>query len=362
MLFPGWALQLGGFALLAAKLAAAALLLLVLALGVFVQWATGKQRKEVADESPAPSGAEAAALKKGDTLKVATYNIHFGIGSDWTVEVGRSREAVLKNLDAIGAAVKGCDIVAIQEIDRSSDRSWHTDQLEHLKRVTGLPHAVWTTVWDVRWVPHPGLNPAKQIGGVWSANVILSRFPLEVGRDAHIKLPQPRSQATGGWYSKVLPLTGLYNKFFLNRHLTDVTAVLGPELRLRIVNGHLEAFSKANRMEQAQIVAKLLSPDGQPVEPYTLLCGDFNLNVQHPSQAKFQPEPDKTLSYIQAIPGLRQLMPTGKNVHTCPATTPRLTIDYIFTGAGLEHLGGEVLQQETPPSDHLPVVGTFKLA
>ena len=362
MLFPDWALQLGGFALLAAKLAAAALLLLLLALGVFVQWATRKQRKGVADESPAPSGAEAAALKKGDTLKVATYNIHFGIGSDWTVEVGRSREAVLKNLDAIGAAVRGCDIVAIQEIDRSSDRSWHTDQLEHLKRVTGLPHAVWTTVWDVRWVPHPGLNPAKQIGGVWSANVILSRFPLEVGRDAHIKLPQPKSQATGGWYSKVLPLTGLYNKFFLNRHLTDVTAVLGPDLRLRIVNGHLEAFSKANRMEQAQIVAKLLSPDGQPVEPYTLLCGDFNLNVQHPSQAKFQPEPDKTLAYIQAIPGLRQLMPTGKNVHTCPATTPRLTIDYIFTGAGLEHLGGEVLQQETPPSDHLPVVGRFKLA
>eukprot|EP01046_Picozoa_sp_COSAG06_P035933 COSAG06_NODE_3915_length_4773_cov_6.394309_2_plen_200_part_00 len=96
--------------------------------------------------------------------------------------------------------------------------------------MTGLPYAVWTTVWDVRWVPHPGLNPSKQIGGVWSANVILSRFPLEVGPAAHIELPQPRTQATGGWYSKVLPIASLYNKFFLHRHLTDVTAVLGPDL------------------------------------------------------------------------------------------------------------------------------------
>ena len=115
------------------------------------------------------------------------------------------------------------------------------------------------------------------------------------------------------------------------------------------------------RLKQVrQLVAEFLAPHAQAGLPL-LLCGDFNLNVQHPSQAKFQPEPDKTLSYIQAIPGLRQLVPTGKNVHTCPATTPRLTIDYIFTGAGLEHLGGEVLQQETPPSDHLPVVGRFKL-
>ena len=233
MVAPAWALELlGTFVLLAAKLTLSAVLLLLLALGLFVWWATGPQKKATMRMRESPQGDAVAPppLKRGDTLTVATYNIHFGIGPDWTTEVGRSREDVLKNLDAIGAAVRGCDIVALQEIDRSSDRSWNTDQLEHLKRATGLPYAVWTTVWDVRWVPHPGLNPRKQIGGVWSANVILSRFPLEVGPAAHIELPQPRTQATGGWYSKVLPIAGLYNKFFLHRHLTDVTAVLGPDL------------------------------------------------------------------------------------------------------------------------------------
>jgi endonuclease/exonuclease/phosphatase family metal-dependent hydrolase len=136
------------------------------------------------------------------------------------------------------------------------------------------------------------------------------------------------------------------------------------------------------------------------VAPYTVLLGDFNLNVAHPSQAKVQPEPvctenapfcanfrlksnflprqardkhgepgekrrcsqDLTLSYIQAIAGLQQLMPAGKNTATCPATAPQLTIDYIFTGGGLVHLGGEVVQQEEPPSDHLPVIGRFSLS
>ena len=189
-----------------------------------------------------------------------------------------SRAAVLANLDAIGAELKRCDIVALQEVDRCSRRSWDTDQLEHLKRATGLQHAVWTTVWDVRWVPHPGLHPSGQIGRVWSGNVILSRWPLETCSNTHVRLPQPRSQATGGWYTR-LGLVGIYNRFFLKRHISDVVAVLSPGLRLRIVNTHLEAFSKANRMEQALIAADLLAPNGKTTAPHTLFMGDLNLNV-----------------------------------------------------------------------------------
>ena len=63
--------------------------------------------------------------------------------------------------------------------------------------------------------------------------------------------------------SKISWLTSaIYNSYFINRHITDVTADLGPEVKdvpaqLRFVNTHLEAFSMENRIEQATIAAKL---------------------------------------------------------------------------------------------------------
>jgi hypothetical protein len=44
-----------------------------------------------------------------------------------------------------------------------------------------------------------------------------------------------------------LGLIGLYNRFFLTRHLSDYAAKLGPEVTLRIVNAHLEAFSSESQ-------------------------------------------------------------------------------------------------------------------
>ena len=99
----------------------------------------------------------------------------------------------------------------LQEVDRCSRRSCGVNQLAYLQKATGLRYAAWTTVWDVRWVPHPGLAPAKQIGNVWSGNCILSRWPISRAR--HVRLPQPQAQVTSGWYNW-LPVRDIYNRFF----------------------------------------------------------------------------------------------------------------------------------------------------
>ena len=85
--------------------------------------------------------------------------------------------------------------------------------------------------------------------------------------------------------------------------------------------------------------------------------------MAHPSGSESEKSQhvDKTLDYIRAVPGLSELKLGGRNVFTCPALNPTLTIDYIFHGPGLVALSGEVQAQEEPPSDHLPVIGRFKV-
>ena len=204
-----------------------------LSLFALVNWATGPGRRPSGaadnDSSPPPESNSADAappLGPGDEITVVTWNLHFGIGAENTTEVGRSRQEVLDNLDSIGAHLKGwgADICLLQEIDRSSDRSKHTDQVEHLKKATGLPFALWTTVFDKRWVPHPGLNPAKHIGRVWSGQVVLSRWPLEEAPNAHIPLPQPSSLGSGGSQNAAAGASCLYSSQLASRALSVCSA------------------------------------------------------------------------------------------------------------------------------------------
>ena len=237
------------------------------------------------------------------------------------------------------------------------------NQLAYLQKATGLRYAAWTTVWDVRWVPHPGLAPAKQIGNVWSGNCILSRWPISRAR--HVRLPQPQAQVTSGWYNW-LPVRDIYNRFYLHRHITDVNITLGPGLSLRVVNCHLEAFSAANRMEQATLAAELLLSGAQPqqdVPPYTVFLGDLNLGVQSRRPGQPPPPPDRTVELIAAVPGLAEAVPVGAAERrlTCPALQPQLALDRIFHGAGLAAVATEVVQMERPPSDHLPVVARLSI-
>ena len=127
---------------------------------------------------------------------------------------------------------------------------------------------------------------------------MLSRFPLT--DDRHIRLPQP--EANGA----------IYNAFYLHRHLTGVTATLGPAHSLRIVNAHLEAFDDKNRLEHARQATTLMQDAG----PLSLLLGDMNCT---PPEAKvrraFEDEPetdmssDNTIGLLRGFPASRRSSP-----------------------------------------------------
>jgi endonuclease/exonuclease/phosphatase family metal-dependent hydrolase len=323
--------------------------------GGLIAWMSGRSPEGA--RVLAPSG-EDRKIEPGDTISVVSWNIHYGGGPTKAVGRGQSREEVIGHLEVIAAHIRSWspDIVALQEVDRGAIRSYGIDQLEWLREATGMPHAAWTTTWDARWVPSPGLDPETQIGQVHSGQAVLSRFPLS--QPTRHSLPQPPANA---W---------IYNRFYLHRALLEVSARLGPSRSIRIVNAHLEAFHPDNRQDHARSAAELLS--GGP--PHTLFLGDMNCV---PPEAKvrsaFEDEPetdmsgDATIAILRDTVGLKEVVPSSVyEAHeqawwTFPAHAPNRRLDYIFHGEGLTLATARVPRMAAPPSDHLPVIATFRV-
>lgn len=314
-----------------------------------------------------PEGGEITALNNeyepiqmvlGDELTVVSWNIHYGGGPTLEVGRGQTREEVLGYLDAIAAFIRStnADIVALQEVDRSAIRSHDIDQMEWLQEATGLNYAAWTPTWDAGWVPHPGLNPGKHIGRVRSGQVVLSRFPLS--NDSHIRLPQPPQS---------MPL---YNRFYLHRHLSDVTVQVGSSIALRVVNAHLEAFHAENRQRHAETAVNTI---GSQTER-TLLVGDMNctppearLRSGFPDEPETDMSEDNTIGMLRGVDGMQEVVPDSvytaaeSDWFTFPASAPNRRLDYIFHGERLALVSAEVPKLSPSPSDHLPVVARFSL-
>jgi endonuclease/exonuclease/phosphatase family metal-dependent hydrolase len=306
----------------------------------------------------ATPNATSPTLNSGDSFTFVSWNIHYGGGPTLARGRGQSREEVVRYLDEIAGYIRSwdADIVALQEVDREALRSFDIDQLHWLQQATGLNHAAWTPTWDARWVPHPGLNPAQHIGRVRSGQVVLSRFPLS--DDQHIRLPQPATNLS------------IYNRFYLHRHLTNVSVTLGPDIRLQLVNAHLEAFDEANRRVHADIAQRLLSQR----TGMAILAGDMNCT---PPEAKrrraFEDEPDtdmssdNTIDMLRQISGMSEVVPAKvyaaneKPWFTFPAHKPNRRLDYVFHSEGLSLISAEVPVMTNPPSDHLPIVVRFEL-
>jgi endonuclease/exonuclease/phosphatase family metal-dependent hydrolase len=324
----------------------------------FLTYASGRTPSGGEIVSTVDTDAETPALEPGDEITIVTWNIHYGGGPTLEVGRGQSRATVVQHLDSIAASIRSwdADIVALQEVDRSAIRSYDIDQLAWLQQATGMPYAIWTPTWDAGWVPHPGLNPKKHIGRVLSGQAILSRFPLTNAQ--HTRLPQPEQAGT------------LYNLFYLHRHLTEVTAQLGPGLELRVMNAHLEAFDSANRIQHAESAIASITPAG----PRTVLLGDMNCT---PTEAKlrkaFPDEPetdmsiDDTIDRLRGISGMQEVVPPSVYAaaesawFTFPAHAPNRRLDYIFHSEKLVLASATVPKMSEPPSDHLPVVASFRV-
>jgi len=222
------------------------------------------------------------------TLRVLTYNIHHGEGTDERFDYDRLA-AVIKRLSP--------DLVALQEVDRGTERASGVDQVRILAKLCRMHYAFGQAM------PHQG----GQYG-----EAILSRFPIE--KTVVHPLPYQLDLEPRAALEVVVRPEGI-----------------GP---ISFVGTHLCHRSDELRTLQTRRLSQLFpSKEGKPV----ILAGDFN-----------------------ARPG-SEPMNTLLNAGWIDTISPRSVIDYILVRACDPWTVKEVTIVDEPvASDHDPVLAVLE--
>ncbi len=126
------------------------LLTLLLIIGGFVIYLTAAEFKPEPVET-LEIGGQAKTLQAGDSLRVLSYNIGYGSldqTQDFFMDGGKnvrpaSDENVRNNIAGIGRIIQeaNCDVQFLQEVDKSSKRSYFVDQTALLSSLIGGTNA-----------------------------------------------------------------------------------------------------------------------------------------------------------------------------------------------------------------------------
>jgi endonuclease/exonuclease/phosphatase family metal-dependent hydrolase len=234
------------------------------------------------------------------SLRVLSYNIHTGIGTDGQLDLARVADAIRDTR---------ADVVALQEVDVHWDaRSDFRDQARDLAALVGM-RMFFAPIYDLDPLT-PG-QPRRQYG-----IVILSRFPVlhtenhEITRLSTVEL-NPVPKLAPGFAEAVLLVRGV---------------------RLHLYSTHLD-YRPDPAVRAAQVADMLRIMTSGP----KLLLGDFN-----------------------ATPDARELAPLWQELtaaptgFTFPADVPAKRIDYVTMSDGITARSASV--PETLASDHRPVL------
>lgn len=242
----------------------------------------------------APAGARPdGAAADGMPLRVVSYNIRHGVGSDDSLDLERTA-AVLRRLHP--------DIVALQEVDERVERSGRVDQAARLGELLGMQHAFGSFM-DYQ-------------GGRYGL-AILARHPIRQATPLRLR---------DGNEPRVALATEL---------------ALPDSSRLTVVNVHFDWVANDSfRFAQASQVAALLDT----LRGTYILLGDFNDEPGSRTLALFQQRATEARKPAAAH-------------FTFPAARPEKEIDFIFVAPSERWrvIRVEVVA-EAVASDHRPVL------
>jgi len=235
-------------------------------------------------------------------VRVVTYNIHHGEGTDGRLDLGR-----------IAAVIKGCgaDLVALQEVDQGTERSGGVDQAAVLSELTGL-HATFGKAMDYR-------------GGAYGL-AALSRWPLS-GAKVH---PLPAED-------KVEPRIALVATVQVGDGSTQIDFIVT----------HLDHRAGSTlRPRQAAALREIFpNNDHQRLQ---LLAGDFNATPQTEAIVGLLTEWSDTAA--------------GQGFSTIPAGKPNRKIDYVLARPVKRWRVIETRAlEEATASDHRPVLAVLEV-
>jgi endonuclease/exonuclease/phosphatase family metal-dependent hydrolase len=238
-------------------------------------------------------------------LRVASFNIHHGVGIDGRLDIERIA-AVIDEQDP--------DVVGLQEVDRHlGQRSGFVDQAAWLADRLRLQVVFGANI-DAD--PRTPGAPRRQYG-----TAILSRYEILDWRNTLLPRPQGGEQ----------------------RGLLEAVIELG-SVRLRAFDTQLQNRSQVERLDQIAAIRSIVAEAREPV----VLVGDLNALPRSPEIADITED-------------LADAWPVAGEGHgfTFDAETPHGRIDYVLTSPGIVARRAEVVASNA--SDHLLVVADLVL-
>jgi len=277
-------------------------------------------------------------IASDSVYSIVTYNIGYLSGMTNNKAIAKPKSLYDANLEKVKDRFKTlkADIIAFQEIDYASARSYKIDQQSEISKL-GYNYIAQAINWDETYVPFPYWPPSMHFGETKSGQSILSKYPLKEHKRIVLK-----RVADAPFYRDAL---------YLER-LAQVVTVTIENKDVIIINVHLEAFDKATRMQQTDDVIELYNRYSNKYP--TILLGDFN------SAPTFD---DPAIAKLFNLEDVGNAAFAEENIaNTFDTEKPFKRIDYIFyTKKSIEYIDGKVLSEFGQASDHLPVEMQFIL-
>jgi len=286
-------------------------------------------------------------------MKVISYNIQFGRGLDGVVDLVRTCRAI-----------RGADIIFLQEVDQYWQRSGDCDQAAEIAGLLPSYYAVYGSSFDVD-ASAPAAHGAVTNRRRRHGNMILSHWPILSMRTLN------------------LPKQHYADKF--NMHMTCIEAVIDTgSMPLRVYSYHAGYLEAAERYQQVDYFAAVFT--GSPAEggawsgkadidgddwsnwrnspdmPHSaIVCGDFNAA---PDTAEYQRLIDSTGlidCWTLADPANCETSTLRKGISQDIKVSGK--IDHILVTPDLGALVEQVvIDDKADGSDHKPIHAVLNLA
>lgn len=287
-------------------------------------------------------------------MKCVSYNTQYGTGLDERYDIGR-----------IAEAVRGADVIALQEVTRNNPKNGGRDMVAELRAELPDYFAVYGPNFEVDLGARVRDGRAEEVFFQFG-NMVLSKSPIRASRN--FLLPRSRSydklNLQRGALEALIETPFGFVRFYsthLDHRSPDERIVQIDFLKERIFNYPLEGGALTGTVEM-----------GFPEPPHTdafVLMGDFNMLPGSPEHATIAGRPDHEfgapLTAKFAVDSMARLL--GEDAGTGAFTTwidPKRPqdatrhkrIDYLFTSASLApRLKRAWVDRQALGSDHLPV-------
>jgi len=282
-------------------------------------------------------------------MRLVTYNIQYGIGLDGRYDVGR-----------IADAVRGADVIALQEVTRNNPRNGGRDMVAEIGEALPDYFAAYGSNFEInmgsRLEAGRAISTTFQLG-----NMVLSKTPIHLSRN--LLLPRSRSLEAMNFQRGALEAlidTPLGFIRFYSTHLDHRSPVERQSqirfLRQRLLNYTLEGGGLSG-------IPEIGLPD-LPYPEAFIVMGDFNMLPGTPEYAELAGRPDHEfgmpLTADLAVDVAQRLGASDLVTWVDPKrpedASRHKRIDYVFTSASLAgSLKRLWVDRQAAGSDHLPV-------